>query len=82
MMFDIPKAVEAVSNALKGIFDFASTAKEHQSETQIIKENKKLKKASDIAEDAFKLMFKNYELLSEKDKKRLKDLYDNFLEHN
>ena len=39
MMFDIPKAVEAVSNALKGIFDFASTAKEHQSETQIIKEN-------------------------------------------
>ena len=82
MMFDIPYAVEAFSNALQGIFDFASTAKEHQSETQIIKENKKLKKASDIAEDAFKLMFKNYELLSEKDKKRLKDLYDNFLEHN
>ena len=37
-MFDIPKAVEAISNTVKSCFDFASTAKDHQSETEIIKE--------------------------------------------
>lgn len=81
-MFDVPKAVEAVSNAIKGIFDYASTSKEHQSETQIIKDKKRLKKATDIAEDAFKLMFKNFEKLSEFDQKRLNNLYDKFQEYN
>ena len=81
-MFDVPKAVESVSNAIKGIFDYASTSKEHQSETQIIKDKKRLKKATDIAEDAFKLMFKNFECLPEKEQDKLKDLYDDFLEYN
>ena len=81
-MFDVPKAVESVSNAIKGIFDYASTSKEHQYETQIIKDKKRLKKATDIAEDAFKLMFKNFEKLSEFDQKRLNNLYDKFQEYN
>lgn len=81
-MFDVPKAVESVSNAIKGIFDYASTSKEHQSETQIIKDKKRLKKATDIAEDAFKLMFRNFECLPEKEQDKLKDLYDDFLEYN
>lgn len=81
-MFDVPKAVESVSNAIKGIFDYASTSKEHQSETQIIKDKKRLKKASDIAEEAFKLMFRNFECLPEKEQDKLKDLYDDFLEYN
>lgn len=81
-MFDIPKAVEAVSEAVKGIFDFASTAKEHQSETQIIKDKKRLKKATDIAEEAFKIVFRNFECLPEKEQDRFKNLYDDFLEHN
>jgi len=81
-MFDVPKAVESVSNAIKGVFDFASTAKEHQAETEIIKEKRDLKKASNIAEEAFKLMFRNFECLPEKEQDKLKDLYDDFLEYN
>lgn len=81
-MFDVPKAVEAISNTVKSCFDFASTAKEHQSETEIIKEKRNLKKASNIAEEAFKLMFRNIECLSEKEQDKLKDLYDDFLEYN
>lgn len=81
-MFDVPKAVEAVSNAIKGVFDFASTAKEHQSETEIIKEKRNLKKAVDKAEQAFKIVFRNFECLPEKEQDKLKDLYDDFLEYN
>lgn len=82
MMFDIPKAVEAVSNALKGIFDFASTAKEHQSETQIIKENKRLKKASDIAEKIISLGYKYLDYFNEKDRKKFVKLHDDFKDNN
>lgn len=81
-MFDVPKAVEAVSNAIKGVFDFASTAKEHQSETEIIKEKRNLKKAVDKAEQAFKIVFRNFECLPEKEQERFKNLYDDFLEYN
>lgn len=81
-MFDVPKAIEAVSNAIKGVFDFASTAKEHQSETEIIKEKRNLKKAVDKAEQAFKIVFRNFECLPEKEQERFKDLYDDFLEYN
>lgn len=82
MMFDIPKAVESVSGALKGIFDFASTAKEHQSETQIIKENKKLKKASDIAEKIISLGYKYLDYFNEKDRKKFVKLHDDFKDNN
>ncbi len=81
-MFDVPKAVESVSNAIKGIFDYASTSKEHQSETEIIKEKRNLKKAVDKAEQAFKIVFRNFECLPEKEQERFKDLYDDFLEYN
>ena len=60
-MFDVPKAVESVSNAIKGIFDYASTSKEHQSETQIIKDKKKLKEAVNIAEEIL-LITDNYQV--------------------
>ncbi len=81
-MFDIPKAVEAISNTVKSCFDFASTAKERQSETEIIKEKRNLKKAVDKAEQAFKIVFRNFECLPEKEQERFKDLYDDFLEYN
>lgn len=77
-MFDVPKAVESVSNAIKGIFDYASTAKEHQSETQIIKENKKLKEAVNIAEEILEITSR-YELhFSDVDWKRYKKLKKKF----
>lgn len=81
-MLDIPKAVEALSNAIKGLFDFASTAKEHQSETEVIKEKRDLKKATNKAEEAFKIVFRNFECLPEKEQERFKKLYDDFLDFN
>lgn len=77
-MFDVPKAVESVSNAIKGIFDYASTSKEHQSETQIIKENKKLKEAVNIAEEIL-LITDNYQVhFSDEDWKQYKKLKKKF----
>ena len=81
-MLSISAAVEAVSNAVKGLFDFASTAKEHQAETEIIKEKRDLKKATDKAEEAFKIVFRNFECLPEKEQERFKKLYDDFLDYN
>ncbi len=81
-MLSISAAVEAVSNALKSVFDFASTAKENQSETEIIKEKRDLKKATDKAEEAFKIVFRNFECLPEKEQERFKKLYDDFLDFN
>lgn len=76
------KAFESALDALKSVFDFATTAKENQSETEIIKEKRDLKKATNIAEYAFKLIFKYYTSMSESDQKKLKTLYDDFLDSN
>lgn len=76
------KAFESALDALKSVFDFASTAKENQSETEIIKDKRNLKEATNTAEEAFKLFFRYYDALTDADKKKLKKLYDDFLEHN
>ena len=77
-MFDVPKAVESVSNAIKGIFDYASTSKEHQSETQVIKDKKKLKEAVNIAEEIL-LITDNYQVhFSDEDWKQYKKLKKKF----
>ena len=78
MAFDIPKAVEAVSNAIKSVFDFASTAKENQSETEIIKEKRDLEDAVNTAEEIIEL-FNNYQFhLSDDDWKSFKRLVKKF----
>jgi hypothetical protein len=81
-MFDVPKAVESVSNAIKGIFDYASTSKEHQSETQVIKDKKRLKKATDIAEKIISLVYKYLDCFDEKDRKKFIKLHDDFKDNN
>lgn len=82
MWLGISAAVEAFFKTLSSGFDFASTAKEHQSETQIIKENKKLKKASDIAEKIISLVYKYLDYFSEKDRKKFVNLHDDFKDNN
>lgn len=81
-MLSISAVVEAVSNAIKSVFDFASAAKENQSETEVIKEKRDLKKATNKAEEAFKIVFRNFECLPEKEQERFKKLYDDFLDFN
>ena len=76
------KAFESALDMLKSVFDFATTAKENQSETEIIKDKRNLKEATNTAEEAFKLFFKYYDALTDADKRKLKKLYDDFIEHN
>ena len=78
MPFDIPKALEALSGAFKSVFDFASTAKENQSETEIIKEKRRLEEAVNIAEEIFTI-FERYQVhLSNDDWKKYKKLSKKF----
>ncbi|MBS4760931.1 MAG: hypothetical protein KHX03_09570 [Clostridium sp.] len=82
MVLGVSGAVKAVGDAISKGFELLKENKEHQSETQIIKDKKRLKKATDIAEEAFKIVFRNFECLPEKEQDRFKNLYDDFLEHN
>lgn len=77
-MLSISAAVEATANAIKGVFDFASTAKEHQAETEIIKENKQLKEAVNIAEEILEITESCYAHFSDDDWERYKKLKKKF----
>lgn len=76
-MPDIPKAIEAIGNAFKSAADYAKTAKTRQSETELIKEKRQLKKAANTAEKIFRIFSKYIDKLSEEDKEKVeKLLYD------
>ena len=82
MTFDIPAAVKSVGEAIKSLFDYAETAKTRQSETAIIKENKRLKKAADTTEKMLCIFSKYVDKISDDDQKELKKLLDTFWENN
>lgn len=82
MPLDITEAVKAIGEAFKSLFDFAETAKTRQSETQIIKELKKLEKAVNAAEKMFNIFFQYFEKLSDEDKKEIEKLLEKFQENN
>lgn len=77
-MLSISAAVEAVSNAIKSVFDFASIAKENQSETEIIKEKRDLEDAVNTAEEIIELFGKYQTYLSDDDWKSFKKLVKKF----
>lgn len=77
-MLSISVAVEAVSNAVKSVFDFASTAKENQSETEVIKEKRDLEDAVNTAEEIIELFHKYQTYLSDDDWKSFKKLVKKF----
>ena len=81
-MFDFSDAIKSVGEAFKSLFDFAETAKTRQSETQIIKELKKLEKAVNAAEKMFNIFFQYFEKLSDEDKKEIEKLLEKFQENN
>lgn len=82
MPFDVAKAIETVGNAVKSISDYAKTAKKRQSETQIIKELKKLEKAVDTAEKMFNIFFKYFDKLGEEDQKAIERMLKKFQRNN
>ena len=72
------KAFETALDALKSVFDFASTAKEHQSEPEIIKEKRDLESAVNTAEEIIELFNKYQFHLSDDDWKSYKRLVKKF----
>lgn len=77
-MIDIPKAIEAIGDAFKSAADYAKIAKKRQSETEIIKEKRQLKKAANTAEKIFRIFLKYIDKLSEEDREKVEDLLNDF----
>ena len=50
---DIADAIKSVGEAFTSLFNWLRTNKEEQSETQLIKDKKRLKEAANIAEEIF-----------------------------
>lgn len=62
-MFDFSAAIKSVGETFTSLFNWLKTNKEEQCETQIIKDKNRLKKATNIAEKAFRLIDNNKEYL-------------------
>ena len=82
MSFDVPKAVEAGGNAIDSVADCITTRKKRQSETEIIKEKRDLKRATNAAEKMFKISARYLENFSDEDKKDYDELYNEFIKYN
>ena len=78
-MLSFSAAVEAASNVIKSVFDFASTAKENQSETEIINDKKDCEQANNDALKALKVADKYKEYFTMKDRILFKYFYSEFL---
>ena len=73
---------KSISDSITSIVNYLTVSKDKQLETEMVKEKKSLKKASDISEKMFKIVLKYIDTFEEKDKKRIEKLYDDFLEKN
>lgn len=76
------EALEAIGNAIKSISDSFAVLKKRQSETEILKEKKRLKKAVDIAENIIQLIYKYLPLMSEEDVEDFKRYVEKFKKYN
>lgn len=82
MINGIPKAVEALGEAIKSGFSFAAKCKDKQSETELLKDRKRLQKAVDYAEEIIELMYKYLPLYQEEDSEELTGLVRKFCKYN
>lgn len=58
-MLDISGAIKSVGEAFTSLFNLLKSNREEQCETQIVKDKKRLKKATNIAQEAFRLIDNN-----------------------
>lgn len=73
---------ETIGNALKSVSDCFKVVKDKQSETEIIKDRKRLQKAVDIAEKAIPIITKYMPLYTLEDSEALTDLLKQFRKYN
>lgn len=64
-MFDISDAIKSVGEAFTSLFNLLRTNLEEQCQSQIVKDKKRLKEATNIAEEAFRLIDDNKYFLPE-----------------
>lgn len=76
------EALEVIGNAIKSISDSFAVSKKRQSETEILKEKKRLKKAVDIAENIIQLIYKYLPLMTEEDIEDFKKYVEKFKKYN
>lgn len=76
------EALEVIGNAIKSVSDSFAVLKKRQSETEILKEKKRLEKAVDIAEEIIEIMFKYLPLYLEQDADDLQKLVKKFRKYN
>lgn len=77
-MFDFADAIRAVGEAFTSLFNYCRTNKEHQAETQIVKDKRRLKKATNIAQELFTITDLYTNTFSTKDKRQYKKLRREF----
>ncbi len=65
MPFDISDAIKSVGEAFTSLFNLLRTNREEQCQSQIVKDKKRLKEATNVAEEAFRLIDDNKYVLPE-----------------
>jgi len=81
-MIGISAAIKAFFDSLSNFFSYAEASKEHQAETEVIQDKKKLKKCSDISEDILMLTVKYKNCMTPKDQRELLRLIKRFKKNN
>ena len=82
MAFDFAKAFEVFVEAVKNGFSYAERCKKSQSETEVIKDRKKLQKAVDYAEKLIVISGKYHNQFSDEDKEDFSKNFEKFLKYN
>ena len=82
MAFDVPKAIEKLAEAVKNGFRYAEEAKEHQSETEVLKELKRKCKGIDAAENLIIMMYPCFTPANDEEERKFAKLLKIFLENN
>lgn len=82
MAFDIAKAIEKLGEAVNSGFSYAERCKKHQSETEIIKDHKKLQIGIDCAEHLILISYRYFDKFSEEDQKDYEKYFKKFWRNN
>ena len=82
MAFDIAKAIESIGGAVNKGFSYAEKAKDKQSESEIIKTNKRYIRALNVAEELILLTYRYYNNFNQKDQEQYNQLIQKFIKYN
>ena len=77
-MMGISAIIKTFFESLSNFFSYAETSKEHQAETEIIKDRKKLEKAADVSEEILMLAVKYKKIMTQRDQRKLLKLIRKF----